>query len=152
MAAYLDTRSRPLEIERTCKTSRGWWIVWVRMSTTTPQEETTDNDPTTATTSSYTTPTTATTITAQSQEAFLVRKASDTQATSHSRGGSMNSGGGGSTSFFRDLGGAPSSFSLPSLTGGGGGLQADIMGPARLVEGLGMDARRYIERLLSLNR
>src|SRR5262245_47578224 len=29
---YIETRSRPSEVERTCKTSRGWWIVWMRLS------------------------------------------------------------------------------------------------------------------------
>lgn len=48
-------------------------------------------------------------------------------------------------SFFRDLGGAPSSR-------GGGSSGGGDTGPAKLVEGLGLDARRYIERVLSLNR
>ena len=67
------------------------------------------------------------------QEAFLIRKASDYVSTSshiHSHSG---------TRFFRDLGGASS----PGLSD---------MGPAKLAEGLGLDARRYIESLLNLNR
>ncbi|KAE8371706.1 hypothetical protein BDV26DRAFT_275529 [Aspergillus bertholletiae] len=120
LSTYLETRSRPLELERTCKTSRGWWIVWVRMSDPS-YKPTSDNN----STSSH--------LDDPRQEAFLVRKASDyVLASSHARN---NSG----TRFFRDLGGASS----PGLS--------DI-GPAKLAEGLGLDARRYIESLLNLNR
>lgn len=104
---------------------------------------------------------TATTTTPAPQEAFLIRKASDypSHSSSHSRGGSTGTTAGpstggstsglgvgitGSMSFFRDLGGAPSS----RAAGGSGG----DTGPAKLVQGLGLDARRYIERVLSLNR
>lgn len=51
----------------------------------------------------------------------------------------MSSGG----RFIRDLGGA--SWSL-------GAARAPETTPSKLVEGLGMDARRYIEGLLNLNR
>jgi hypothetical protein len=71
------------------------------------------------------------------REAFIVRKASDyVSSSSHTR---MSSG----ARFFRDLGGASSSNLAAS--------RADTT-PSKLVEGLGMDARRYIEGLLSLNR
>ncbi|KAE8138030.1 hypothetical protein BDV38DRAFT_292439 [Aspergillus pseudotamarii] len=119
LSTYIETRSRPLELERTCKTSRGWWIVWVRMSD--PSYKPTSDD---SSTSQPDDP---------RQEAFLIRKASDHASTSsHAR---SHSG----TRFFRDLGGASS----PGLSD---------MGPARLAEGLGLDARRYIESLLNLNR
>lgn len=119
LSTYNETRSRPREVERTCKSSRGWWIIWVRLS-----DSTTDNE-----NSNDTTP---------PQEAFLIRKASDYDSPArHSRGGSS------AARFFRDLG-----------VGSSPGLQsarAD-MAPGKLVEGLGLDARRYIENLLSLNR
>jgi hypothetical protein len=73
------------------------------------------------------------------QEAFLVRKASDYTSASHGR---VSSG----ARFFRDLGGASASAGLAGSSRG-----AD-MAPSKLVEGLGMDARRYIEGLLSLNQ
>lgn len=93
----------------------------------------------------------------EKQEAFLIRKASDAPPTGHchSRGGSTSNSG--SMSFFRDLGGAPSSssssfpVSLGLSTSSRGAADVDT-GPGKLVEGLGLDARRYIERLLSLNR
>ncbi|KAL2000973.1 hypothetical protein VTN02DRAFT_2374 [Thermoascus thermophilus] len=119
LSTYIETRSRPLEMERTCKTSRGWWVVWLRLpngSGSSPN----DND------------------NAAPNEAFLIRKASDyaSSASNHYRSAS------GST-FFRDLSGA----SLPLGLWG-----SNMMGPRRLVEGVGIDPRRYIEGLLSLNR
>ncbi|KAF9882729.1 hypothetical protein FE257_005347 [Aspergillus nanangensis] len=124
IGTYVETRSRPLELERTSKTSRGWWIVWVRMS-----DETTEDPPQSNLSLSSTV-----NDDDLRQEAFLIRKASDhIPPASHGR----NSSG---TQFFRDLGGAGLSSSRTDT------------GPGKLVEGLGLDARRYIENLLSLNR
>lgn len=167
LSTYLDTRARPLEVERTCKTSRGWWIVWVRMINSDDNANDTENehkDEEVAKESNPSTPTAPSPSSSSSSpsqekgEAFLIRKASDSPPTghshSHSRGGST--GTSGSMSFFRDLGGAPSSSSssFPSSFGlSTSSRAADVdTGPGKLVEGLGLDARRYIERLLSLNR
>lgn len=87
---------------------------------------------------------------AQAQEAFLIRKASDyIPPTSHSRGAPSSA-----ARFFRDLGGGS-----PSTTAAAGGWQSSLSSsspgdtaPGKIVEGLGLDARRYIEGLLSLNR
>ncbi|KAJ5157478.1 uncharacterized protein N7482_008578, partial [Penicillium canariense] len=148
LSTYIDTRSRPQELERTCKTSRGWWIVWVRI----PHPTTPSNRPHALSSASSSAALSALTEDNQHpspspspsppepvpepQEGFLVRKASDSVSPSgHAR---MSSG----ARFFRDLGGASSS-KLAS--------RADTT-PSKLVEGLGMDARRYIDGLLSLNR
>ncbi|KAL4868806.1 hypothetical protein BDV12DRAFT_185688 [Aspergillus spectabilis] len=128
LTTYIETRSRPLELERTCKTSRGWWIVWVRVSSPQTPQETPNPDKD------------------KQQEAFIIRQASDHPAFSsgHTRNTSSIGASSGAR-FFRDLGGASS----PGLS-----LQASRMDltPSKLVEGLGLDARRYIENLLSLNR
>jgi hypothetical protein len=129
LSTYAETRLRPLELERTCKTSRGWWIVWVRITDAQPLNHQDDHHSSVSQGEGFPSP--------PAREAFLVRKASDhVSAAGHSRGSS-------GTRFFRDLGGASSP-----------GLQASRSetGPAKLVEGLGLDARRYIENLLSLNR
>ncbi|KAL3494643.1 hypothetical protein BJX62DRAFT_197792 [Aspergillus germanicus] len=131
LTTYIETRSRPLELERTCKTSRGWWIVWVRVSSPPSQAK----------------PDSEHNLEQKRQEAFIIRQASD-HAASSSLGHARNTssiGGGSGARFFRDLGGASS----PGLS-----LQNSRMdtGPGKLVEGLGLDARRYIESLLSLNR
>jgi hypothetical protein len=136
LTTYIDTRTRPQELERTSKANRGWWIVWVRFNNaSTPAPALSlDEDQLSSTTPSprlETTPSPA-------QEAFIIRKASDyVSPASHAR---ISSG----ARFFRDLGGASST----KLTSS----RANDTTPSKLVEGLGMDARRYIEGLLSLNR
>ena len=103
---YMSTRRHSSELERTCKTSRGWWVVWMRL----PHA-----------------PATSQTHSSSYREAFLIRKASDyvvpTPRKSSSRyvsSSSNDSAGWGS--------------------------------PSKLAEGIGIDARQYIEGLLSLNR
>ncbi|KAL3463208.1 hypothetical protein BJX64DRAFT_257842 [Aspergillus heterothallicus] len=128
LTTYIETRARPLELERTCKTNRGWWIVWVRVPS--PPGEC-DSSAELNTRESH-------------QEAFIIRQASDYDLSSSGHARNTSSIGGGSGArFFRDLGGASS----PALQG-----SRTDMGPGKLVEGLGLDARRYIESLLSLNR
>ena len=101
--AYEASRARPLEVERTCKTSRGWWVVWMRLPSAVGDRN-------------------------QPREAFLIRKATDytppTARKSSSR--SFNLGGG----------------------------EEGVWGPQKLREGLGIgiDARQYIDGLLSLAR
>ena len=104
---YTATRRQRSEIERTCKTSRGWWVVWMRL----PHGPITQN----ADANTF-------------REAFLIRKASDyaAPATRKSTG-----------RFGRDVSGS-------SASGG--------WGPGKLAEGIGIDARQYIEGILSLNR
>ena len=104
---YISTRRHTSELETTCKTSRGWWVVWIRL------------------------PHGAVTKISDARnfrEAFLVRKASDYIAPTAKRSGGR---------FGRDASGS-------SGTGG--------WGPGKLAEGIGIDARQYIEGILSLNR
>ncbi|CAG8309522.1 unnamed protein product [Penicillium salamii] len=138
LSTYTDTRSRPQELERTSKTARGWWVVWVRLAqpalstalSTAPSSTTLSSAAHEPSSSSQ-----APQAPQAPQEAFIVRKASDyVSPTGHGR---VSSG----ARFFRDLGGASSGMAY----------RADTT-PSKLVEGLGMDARRYIEGLLSLNR
>ncbi|KGO76836.1 Protein of unknown function DUF1712, fungi [Penicillium italicum] len=148
LSTHADTRSRRQELERTSKTHRGWWVVWVRIPHSPAQTPTALS----ATSSSVALSSIANNDDSfpanQSQaypapplhEAFLVRKASD--YISPAKHGRVSSG----ARFFRDLGGASSSTGLKGSSRG-----AD-MAPSKLVEGLGIDARRYVEGLLSLNR
>jgi hypothetical protein len=147
LSTYIDTRPRLQELERTCKTSRGWWIVWVRIpaaNTPSHRSHALSSASSSAALSTLTEdiqiPGLALPISEpipESQEAFIVRRASDyVSSAGHAR---MSSG----ARFFRDLGGASSSKLAVSRTDNT---------PSKLVEGLGMDARRYIEGLLSLNR
>ena len=106
---FTSTRRGASEIERTCKTSRGWWVVWMRL----PSSSSSDAG------------------TGQSKifrEAFLIRKASDYESPAVRKS---------SGRFGKDVSGA----------GASGG-----WGPGKLAEGIGIDARQYIDSLLSLNR
>lgn len=101
---YASTRRRLSEVERTCKTKRGWWVVWMRLPHVTASQQ--------LNRMVY-------------REAFLVRKASDYVAPAAiSSGGSWGRNAGASSGW----------------------------GPGKLAEGIGIDARSYIEGLVSLNR
>lgn len=100
---YSSTRQRQSEFERTCKTNRGWWVVWMRLPHVAASQRMKQM---------------------VYREAFLMRKASDYEAST-SRGTSGSWGRSTGTSGW---------------------------GPARLAEGIGIDARQYIEGLVSLNR
>lgn len=104
---YSATRRYSLDVERTCKTSRGWWVVWMKLPS---RRATRVHDG------------------FEHDEAFLVRKASDYMAPATRAPRAL---------FGLELGG-----SQPSSR----------WGPAQLAEGIGIDARQYIDGLLSLNR
>lgn len=131
LSTYTDTRSRPLEMERTCKTSRGWWLVWVRVNDDQQQQQQQQQQ-------------------ASSKEAFLVRKASDSLS---SAANARQSRGGGSSGvrFLRDLSGASSALATSDSIIGHNNNNNNTA-PGKLAEGLGLDAHKYIESLLSLNR
>ena len=105
---YSSTRQHTAEQERTSKTSRQWWVVWMRLPRTGSARGTGSE--------AY-------------REAFLIRKASDYVAPAARKS---------SGRFGREVSGS-------GAAGGG-------WGPGRLAEGIGIDARQYIEGLLSLNR
>ncbi|KAI9889945.1 MAG: hypothetical protein M1814_004668 [Vezdaea aestivalis] len=92
-------RSRELDFEKTCKSSKEWWVVWLRIPI---REKKTEDDET-----------------LQYREAFLVRKAGDKSRHARQRFGTN---------------------------------QNSSSAPARLAEGIGIDTRKYIERLLNFNR
>lgn len=190
-----ETRSTSTadQLERTAKTSRGWWVVWMRVfagriSTTsrahdqteedlhldslqespaTTQEsgrhdtstepieshssshntsgkrsgvaqtkENAEADPQTNATPEWSTRSSSPTT----REAILIRRARDAAASALKSGPKSTSG------MWATIGLGTSSASTRA-----GGQQAG-WGPARLAEGIGVDARRYVEGLLSLNR
>ncbi|KKZ66096.1 hypothetical protein EMCG_08161 [[Emmonsia] crescens] len=139
---YIETRNRTSEIERTCKTSRGWWVLWMRLQDSSAgphnakQGEGEEGQQQQSPSPSPHQPI----PTQLPKEAFLVRKASDYTLSGHTR---QSSG----ARFFRDISGA-SGASQSSAGDGRGGWS----GPGKLAEGVGLDARRYIEALLNLNR
>ncbi|OJD26653.1 hypothetical protein ACJ73_01968 [Blastomyces percursus] len=144
---YIETRNRASEIERTCRTSRGWWVLWMRLKDTSvgskssKQVEGGEGEAEEGEQQSRTPSTLHQTPAPKApKEAFLVRKASDCAVSGHTRHSS-------GARFFRDISGA--SAASQSSTGDGRGSWS---GPGKLAEGVGLDARRYIQALLNLNR
>ena len=103
---YVLTHRQRSELERTCKTSRGWWIVWMRLPDA-PGTRSLGKD-------------------VNHREAFLIRKSSDYMA--------------------------PKPTKASSGLGFGWSGGSESTGPAKLAEGIGIDARQYVNGLLSLNR
>ncbi|KAK0635445.1 hypothetical protein B0T17DRAFT_612310 [Bombardia bombarda] len=169
---FAATRDDPSGFERTCKTSRGWWIVWNRFleqiassSTANPNEggpqgnrsesgrgvrdgycgggesrsgleekncDDVDEYGDGGGGREQATPGEAEQEFVVSKEIFLIRKASDHGGGGRGVSASYVSGGGGGA--------------------GGGGAGGWTDGASRLAQGIGVDTRRYIEGLLSLNR
>lgn len=132
LSIYTATLNDDSELERTCKTNRGWWVVWTRIlerdAPQTPEDETTEEpSPGTPTlrksesrdssnvSSERTNPSPNTRV---GKEIFLVRRAGEHTGLRASY--AENSG------------------------------WAD--GASRLVQGIGVDTTKYIEGLLSLGR
>ena len=175
------------ELERSVKTGRGWWVVWMRLddeshlkknstasdSSISPTARSTEDiTPTTAAQSA--TPTQqlniedqtakgkdyftsnapqaaevmrdsspdsnqSLAILADSREAILVRRARDASSSGAKKGASS-----GGSIWSLGIGGSGGDASGKDASSG--------WGPARLAEGVGVDARKYVEGLLSLNR
>ncbi|KAI4289363.1 MAG: hypothetical protein L6R35_001364 [Caloplaca aegaea] len=102
--SWTRVEARPSELERTCETNRGWWVVWMRLPHVAASQR--------LNRMVY-------------REAFLIRKASD-----H---------------------GAPLAKPSGGVWGRNTGASA-VWVPGKVAEGMGIDARQYIEGLVSLNR
>lgn len=120
LTTYAETRRHTAfaDKERTVKTNRGWWVLWLQMG---KQPRHGEDD--------------------AFQEAFLVRRAQDQQRTSANANASSGQTSGG-FGFARMMG----LDSSPTVSDSGGS------GPSKLAEGIGVDARKYVESLLTLNR
>ncbi|KAL9611638.1 MAG: hypothetical protein Q9167_003753 [Letrouitia subvulpina] len=105
------TRCRESDMERTCKTTRGWWVVWMRLPHHAASQRLQRR---------------------VFREAFLIRKATD-----YSGPGVKGSGG-----RWR-----PGGLSVEN-----GASSTDGRETGKLAEGIGIDARHYIESLVGLNR
>ncbi|KAI1389546.1 uncharacterized protein F4822DRAFT_398779 [Hypoxylon trugodes] len=133
---FITTSTNPSELERTCKTSRGWWIVWTRLiekdatqplpqpaeSSSTSQIPSLQHTESEDSTESQDQPKSTQPRGKVSKEIFLIRRAGE-----HSRYRGLSS----------------------SYAEGGSGW-AD--GAGRLAQGIGVDTKKYIEGLLSLGR
>jgi hypothetical protein len=137
---FASTRADASALEATCKTSRGWWVVWNRVVDRSPAAAKDRSSPSSSTSADGSGPAEepgvrddgdddgdkrGASVVAEGKEIFLVRRASD-------------------------HGGAGVRGVSASYVGGAAGGWAD--GASRLAQGIGVDTRRYIEGLLSLNR
>ncbi|KAF1358768.1 hypothetical protein EJ07DRAFT_179474 [Lizonia empirigonia] len=128
LATLIATRRACTDIERTCKTARGWWLVWLRLPPShVARPDALDPDDSRAFN------------TDELREAFLVRRARDAEPRPAKSAGS------------RIASGMWSGMGLGAQSQRMGGAAAG-WGPKGLAEGIGIDARRYVDELLSLNR
>ncbi|KAF2872607.1 hypothetical protein BDV95DRAFT_606200 [Massariosphaeria phaeospora] len=125
LATVSDTRRTLSEIEKTCKTSRGWWVVWMRLPPSEVKRSTNPDD------------LTEEFDTAALREAFLIRRSRDSTVPSAKSSGAR-------------LGSGMWMFGPSSGQKMGGAVAG--WAPKGLSEGIGIDARKYVEGLLSLNR
>lgn len=136
LATVTTTRRSLAEIERTCKTSRSWWVVWMRLHPSQAKPSHSHSTKADAGQEQQTheaeEPQTEF-FTHQLREAILIRRARDAAAPAAKSASRFAS------SMWRPGG---------DRTGGA----AAGWGPKGLAEGIGIDARRYVEGLLSLSR
>ncbi|KAK2749629.1 hypothetical protein FQN57_005851 [Myotisia sp. PD_48] len=125
---YSESRYLPMEIERTCKTNRGWWVLWMRLPSSTLESQ---QHATSCLEGDEKSP-------PPPKEAFLVRKSSDRAGTAGTTGHLRSTSGKG---FFRNMGRASA-----------GSSEGWAITPSKLVEGVGLDAKKYIDALLNLNQ
>ena len=124
------------EIERSAKTNRGWWVVWMRLAPSEARKAVQPSNNNEQTETAAPIARSDEHDTDQCRVALLVRKASDWTAPKASSGSSRTASG-----MF--------GFGRSGDTSGGAN---GSWGPAGLAGGMGFDARRYVEGLLSLNR
>ncbi|KAJ4994271.1 hypothetical protein SVAN01_00100 [Stagonosporopsis vannaccii] len=150
------------EIERSCKTARGWWVVWLRVPPSSPSASPNPvshpaNDPSPHETgessdSNNHKPRSASAsieyTTSDLREAFLVRRARDAPVPHPKSAASATRGLASGMWSSMGMGGGMGGQSQSQRMGG----KAAGWGPKGLAEGIGIDARRYVDELLSLNR
>ncbi|DAA74580.1 TPA_exp: Uncharacterized protein A8136_3118 [Trichophyton benhamiae CBS 112371] len=149
---YLETKPQSSELERICKTNRGWWVLWMRLptppdlrsphATSSNSEKSGSSDAQSQATAGISSKHLESHMSREGRcestanVAFLVRKASDFKQSG--RGHIRSQSGPG---FFRSIGGRF-----------GRELEGWSGTPGGLVEGVGLDAKKYIDALINLNR
>lgn len=138
-----NTQNEIRGIERTGKTSRGWWVVWMRLPPSRFSPATLSQRASDSRSERAVEATEDNELDPHSfREAFLVRRARDALPVGTKSGSSARNASG--TSLWRIGMGFGTSEKMGGAAAG--------WGPKGLAEGIGIDTRRYIEGLLSLNR
>ncbi|KAF3034233.1 hypothetical protein E8E12_004130 [Didymella heteroderae] len=144
LATVTATRRSLSEIERTCKTGRGWWVVWMRLPPSQPsapapgENEQGSDQGRSSGSKAFNTD--------ELREAFLIRRARDGDSSHPTKtsGRSIASGMWSGMGMGMGMGGSTTQQRMGGKAAG--------WGPKGLAEGIGIDARRYVDELLSLNR
>jgi hypothetical protein len=132
---HASTLRESSELERTCKTNRGWWVVWTRMKERDAAQQPPDAE----------LENTATTSTSEDQKASTPRP-SDTRASDASRTKpTVNK-----EIFLIRRAGEHTGFRGGGSYTENGGDWAE--GASRLAQGIGVDTNKYIEGLLGTGR
>lgn len=134
---YIATLSNSAELERTCKTSRGWWIVWTRI-----MEK--DNSPPPTRSHGSSDAGQAESLRHSKSVNSLSSRYSQVKDTQHREKVSKE------IFLIRRAGEHTRLRGLSSSYAEGGGSWTE--GASRLAQGIGVDTRKYIEGLLSLGR
>lgn len=151
-----SVKHRRYELERTSKTNRGWWVVWMKVppsgalaSTGESKAASTAAEATSSVQTLHSTNTEARNAVQGKDEgdmhriAFLVRKATDAPPPPKT----ASTGSKAVSSMLEVMSLGMAGRDDESSVGAGDG-----WGPAALAGGIGIDARKYVEGLLSLNR
>ncbi|EGE03066.1 hypothetical protein TEQG_02103 [Trichophyton equinum CBS 127.97] len=149
---YLETKPQSSELERICKTNRGWWVLWMRLptppdlpcphATSSNGDKSSSGDAQSQATAGISSRHLESRMSREghfeptANVAFLVRRASDSKQSGRGHIRSQSRPG-----FFRSIGGRF-----------GRELEGWSGTPGRLVEGVGLDAKKYIDALINLNR
>ncbi|KAK7612754.1 hypothetical protein JOL62DRAFT_540739 [Phyllosticta paracitricarpa] len=176
LATLAGTRRSPHEIERTAKTNRGWWLVWMRLP---PSEDTSTDDGAPPASSNQPSPVASPALAPTSAESFARIPDRSSSGTSPTGNDSTKEGRpASSTEAIQNVRiptdpsstpsrSTPSQTASPSLNASNSSSPSpesdstDVndaaagttgWGARGLVEGVGVDARKYVEGLLSLSR
>ncbi|KAI0873183.1 hypothetical protein GGS24DRAFT_502078 [Hypoxylon argillaceum] len=156
---HASTLKQPSELERTCKTNRGWWVVWTRImerdtvaAQPPPSPSPPPPNPESENTTAATTTTTITTTTSTSEDhpRASTSRQSDTRESSGGDASRARPTVSKEIFLIRRAGEHAGFRGAGSYTENGGGGWAD--GASRLAQGIGVDTNRYIEGLLSSGR
>ncbi|KXJ92086.1 hypothetical protein Micbo1qcDRAFT_195037 [Microdochium bolleyi] len=149
---YISTLTDYSEVERTCKTNRGWWVVWMRIPSKDMPESATSSQSQISTPRQRTSGTNSvTTAKAALHPTFRKEDSNDSEQSSSSMARS---------DFKRPKPRVHKEIFLIRRAGENGGLRGITSaysedggwgdGATRLAQGIGVDARQYVEDLLSL--
>ncbi|KAI0164506.1 hypothetical protein GGR52DRAFT_560207 [Hypoxylon sp. FL1284] len=144
---YIATLAESSELERTCKTNRGWWVVWTRIVE--KEDDDAQNSPPEPEPSSSSS-SDASQATAGLRQSGSIDSADSSQDRRKAVGARTKANVKKEIFLIRRAGEHSRLRGLSGSYAEGGSGWAD--GASRLAQGIGVDTKKYIEGLLSLGR